>query len=130
LFLVTTWQRGAEGERRTARLLDRLAREGYVVFHDLAAPGSPANVDCMIPSAAVAVRSDPNADRPGALRVDLSTGAVEGVGVGAGAGPGDHHPVPLGQGVGQVLGLATPDIHAQEQGVAVAPLAVLLAVYR
>jgi hypothetical protein len=39
---------------------------------------------------------------------------------------GDHHPVPLGQGVGQVLGLASPDIHAQERGVAVASLTVLL----
>src|SRR6266508_1005771 len=35
-----TWQRGAHGERRTARLLDRLTRDGYVVFHDLAVPGS------------------------------------------------------------------------------------------
>ena len=41
-----TWQRRAHGERRTARLLDRLTRDGFVVFHDLAVPGSPANVDC------------------------------------------------------------------------------------
>jgi hypothetical protein len=42
-----TWQRGAAGERHTARLLDRLTRDGYVVFHDLAVPGnSSANVDC------------------------------------------------------------------------------------
>jgi hypothetical protein len=40
-----TWQRGAAGERRTARLLDRLTRDGFVVFHDLAVPGSTANVD-------------------------------------------------------------------------------------
>jgi hypothetical protein len=40
-----TWQRGAAGERHTARLLDRLTRDGFVVFHDLAMPGSPANVD-------------------------------------------------------------------------------------
>ena len=33
-----SWQRGAHGERRTARLLDRLTRDGYVVFHDLAVP--------------------------------------------------------------------------------------------
>jgi hypothetical protein len=33
---------------------------------------------------------------------------------------------PFERGVGQVLGLAPPDIHAQEGGVAVAPLAVLL----
>jgi Nuclease-related domain len=43
-----TWRRGAAGERRTARLLDRLTRDGYVVFHDLAAPGSPANVDHLV----------------------------------------------------------------------------------
>ena len=43
-----TWQRGAHGERRTARLLDRLTRDGYVVFHDLAVPDSPANVDHLI----------------------------------------------------------------------------------
>jgi hypothetical protein len=40
-----TWQRGAHGERHTARLLDRLTRDGYVLFHDLAVPDSPANVD-------------------------------------------------------------------------------------
>jgi hypothetical protein len=39
------WQRGARGERRTARQLNRLARHGWVVFHDLAVPGSRANVD-------------------------------------------------------------------------------------
>jgi hypothetical protein len=37
-------------------------------------PGRTSNA--MIPSAAVAVRSDPNIDRPGALRVDLSTAVV------------------------------------------------------
>jgi transposase len=42
---VTAWRRGAKGERRTARLLDRLTRDGFV-FHDLAIPGSPVNVDC------------------------------------------------------------------------------------
>jgi hypothetical protein len=41
-----TWRRGAQGERRTARLLDRLTRDGYAVFHDLAVPGkTSANVD-------------------------------------------------------------------------------------
>jgi Nuclease-related domain len=41
-----TWQRGAQGERRTARLLRRLTWDGYVVFHDLAVPGNTsANVD-------------------------------------------------------------------------------------
>jgi hypothetical protein len=43
-----TWQRGAAGERRTARLLRRLTRDGFVVFHDLAVPGSPANVDHLV----------------------------------------------------------------------------------
>jgi hypothetical protein len=37
-----TWQRGAAGERSTARLLRRLDRDGFVVFHDLAMPGKPA----------------------------------------------------------------------------------------
>jgi Nuclease-related domain len=45
---VTAWQRGAAGERRTARLLGRLTRDGYVVFHDLAVPGSDANVDHLV----------------------------------------------------------------------------------
>jgi hypothetical protein len=45
---VTAWRRGAQGERRTARLLDRLVRDGYVVFHDLAVPDSPANVDHLV----------------------------------------------------------------------------------
>jgi hypothetical protein len=42
------WQRGAHGERQTARLLDRLSRDGYQVFHDLAMPGSPANIDHLV----------------------------------------------------------------------------------
>jgi hypothetical protein len=42
------WRRGARGERRTARLLDRLGRDGYVVLHDLAMPGSPANIDHLV----------------------------------------------------------------------------------
>jgi Nuclease-related domain len=45
---VTAWRRGAQGERRTARLLDRLVRDGYVVFHDLAVLDSPANVDHLV----------------------------------------------------------------------------------
>jgi Nuclease-related domain len=43
-----TWRRGAHGEQQTARLLDRLTRDGYVVLHDLAMPGSPANVDHLV----------------------------------------------------------------------------------
>jgi hypothetical protein len=42
------WQRDAKGERHTARLLDRLGREGYVSFHDLALPDSPANLDHVV----------------------------------------------------------------------------------
>jgi hypothetical protein len=42
------WQRGARGERRTARQLDRLSRHGWVIFHDLAVPGSRANVDHLV----------------------------------------------------------------------------------
>jgi hypothetical protein len=42
------WQRGAQGERHTARLLRRLARDGYVILHDLAVPDSPANVDHLV----------------------------------------------------------------------------------
>jgi hypothetical protein len=43
-----TWQRGAQGERQTARLLDRLTRDGFVVFHDLAMPDSRANIDHLV----------------------------------------------------------------------------------
>ena len=40
------WWRGATGERRTARLLVPLERHGWAVLHDLAIPGSAANIDC------------------------------------------------------------------------------------
>jgi Nuclease-related domain len=39
------WRRGAVGERRTARLLGPLERHGWAVLHDLAVPGSRANLD-------------------------------------------------------------------------------------
>jgi Nuclease-related domain len=39
------WRRGARGERRTARLLAPLERRGWAVLHDLAIPGSAANID-------------------------------------------------------------------------------------
>jgi Nuclease-related domain len=39
------WRRGAAGERRTARLLEPLERHGWAVLHDLALPGSAANID-------------------------------------------------------------------------------------
>jgi len=44
-----TWQRGAHGERHTARLLGRLHRDGFVVFHDLGVPGNTSvNVDHLV----------------------------------------------------------------------------------
>jgi hypothetical protein len=42
------WRRGAVGERRTARLLARLERHGWAVLHDLAVPGSRANIDHLV----------------------------------------------------------------------------------
>src|SRR5215211_5053552 len=39
---------------------------------------------------------------------------------------GDHDPVTLGQGVGQVLGLAAPDIDLEKRGLTVTPLTILL----
>jgi hypothetical protein len=45
---VVAWRRGAAGERRTARLLDPLEREGWAVLHDLAVPGSRANIDHLV----------------------------------------------------------------------------------
>jgi hypothetical protein len=42
------WRRGAIGERRTARMLARLERDGWAVLHDLAIPGSRANLDHLV----------------------------------------------------------------------------------
>jgi Nuclease-related domain len=42
------WRNGARGERATARLLRRLHRHGYVVFHDIGIPGTPANADHLL----------------------------------------------------------------------------------
>ena len=42
------WRRGAADERRTAKLLARLERRGWAVLHDLAIPGSPANIDHLV----------------------------------------------------------------------------------
>jgi hypothetical protein len=42
------WHDGARGERATARLLRRLHRHGYAVFHDVAIPGTPANADHLL----------------------------------------------------------------------------------
>jgi hypothetical protein len=42
------WRRGAAGERRTARLLSPLDQQGWAVLHDLAIPGSQANIDHLV----------------------------------------------------------------------------------
>jgi hypothetical protein len=42
------WRRGAVGERHTARLLGPLERHGWVILHDLAVPGSRANLDHLV----------------------------------------------------------------------------------
>jgi hypothetical protein len=42
------WRQGAAGEQRTARLLAGLERQGWVVLHDLAIPGSRANLDHLV----------------------------------------------------------------------------------
>jgi len=44
----SAWRRGAAGERRTARLLAPLERHGWAVLHDLAVPGSAANIDHLV----------------------------------------------------------------------------------
>ena len=42
------WRQGAAGEQRTARLLAALERQGWVVLHDLAIPGSRTNIDHLV----------------------------------------------------------------------------------
>ena len=65
------WRQGATGERRTARLLDPLQRHGWAVLHDLAAPGSPANLDHLLigPGGVFVIDSKPYRGR---LQVDPS----------------------------------------------------------
>jgi hypothetical protein len=45
---AVAWRRGAAGERRTARLLGPLERHGWAILHDLAVPGSGANIDHLV----------------------------------------------------------------------------------
>jgi hypothetical protein len=45
---AVAWRRGAAGERRIARLLSHLERHGWAVLHDLAIPGSRANLDHLV----------------------------------------------------------------------------------
>jgi hypothetical protein len=42
---AVAWRRGVAGERHTARLLGPLERHGWAVLHNLAVPGSRANID-------------------------------------------------------------------------------------
>jgi Nuclease-related domain len=45
---AVAWRRGAVGERRTARVLAALERQGWAVLHDLAVPRSQANIDHLV----------------------------------------------------------------------------------
>jgi Nuclease-related domain len=45
---AVAWRRGATGEQRTARLLSQLERHGWAILHDLAVPGSRANIDHLV----------------------------------------------------------------------------------
>jgi hypothetical protein len=45
---AVAWRQGAAGEQRTARLLAELEQQGWVVLHDLAIPGSQANLDHLV----------------------------------------------------------------------------------
>jgi hypothetical protein len=63
------WRRGAAGERRTARLLAPLERHGWAVLHDLAVPGSAANIDHLVIGAGGVVVIDSKQYR-GRLQLD------------------------------------------------------------
>ena len=69
---AVAWRRDTAGERRTAQLLDPLEQHGWAVLHDLAVPGSQANIDAGLKGWLHH------------LRVDGSVG-----GGGGGCGPGD-----------------------------------------
>jgi Nuclease-related domain len=45
---AVAWRQGAAGERRTARLLAPLEHQGWAILHDLAVPGSTANIDHLV----------------------------------------------------------------------------------
>jgi hypothetical protein len=68
---AVAWRRGAAGERRTARLLGPLERHGWVVLHDLAVPGSRANIDHLVIGPAGVFVIDSKQYR-GRLRLDAS----------------------------------------------------------
>jgi hypothetical protein len=52
---TVAWRRAAAGERRTARLLAPLERRGWAVLHDLAIPGTQANIHLVIGPGGVVV---------------------------------------------------------------------------
>jgi hypothetical protein len=68
---TVAWRRGAAGERRTARLLAALERHGWAVLHDLAIPGSRANLDHLAIGPAGVFVIDSKQYR-GRLQLDLS----------------------------------------------------------
>jgi hypothetical protein len=45
---IEAWRRGAAGERRVARALERLVPLGYTVLYDRALPGTGANADALV----------------------------------------------------------------------------------
>ncbi len=54
-----SWAKGAAGERALGESLDRLAQEGMSVLHDRRIPGSRANIDHLVVSAAGVFVVDP-----------------------------------------------------------------------
>jgi hypothetical protein len=68
---AVAWRRGAAGERRTARLLAALEWHGWAVLHDLAIPGSRANIDHLVIGPGGVFVIDSKQYR-GRLRLDLS----------------------------------------------------------
>jgi hypothetical protein len=74
---AVAWRRGAAGERRTARLLHPLERQGWVVLHDLAVPGSRANLDHLVIGPGGVFVIDSKQYR-GRLRLDSSGGLWRG----------------------------------------------------
>ena len=71
------WRRGAAGERRTAGLLDPLERHGWAILHDLAVPGSRANIDHLVIGPGGVFVIDSKQYR-GRLRLDPSGGLWHG----------------------------------------------------
>jgi hypothetical protein len=45
---ISAWATGAEGEARTARLLEPLRAEGFAILHDRLIPGGRANIDHIV----------------------------------------------------------------------------------